>query len=191
MLQSLSNFQFFLVISIVLIALSTWYTSLNITDQERDIKSKYLQTCISSPKQAVQYLQDQPNLLNYTDMHGWSCLINAAKSGNQQLVDYLLIQGAMVNPVSAIHTAIRGAAINGELEIVKVLLSSNKCFVDLESSGGKTALMGAAMNGHTNIVLELLNAGADPSKVNNYGETALALASRNNHTTIINILKEL
>lgn len=51
-----------------------------------------------------------------------------------------------------------------------------------------TALMFAAFRGDIQTVVTLMNAGADPTRVNKLGATAMDMARREGHTAIIEII---
>ena len=118
--------------------------------------------------------------VNLRSKEGWSALIMAAKGGHVQILRQLISRGARVNPPDVSHTALRGAALAGQTECVKMLLEE-KADPAICSVGGKTALMGACMTGHHDVVELLLTAGADQSVTNSFGETARQLAVKGGH----------
>ncbi|MBA3815862.1 MAG: ankyrin repeat domain-containing protein [Parachlamydiaceae bacterium] len=93
-------------------------------------------------------------------------------------------------------TVLMGAALNGNKEIVKLLLEAgadpniidpsrmSNCelnFSDQTFKNGDTALMRASGRGHKEIVELLLNAGADVNVQDLCGDTALILAAEHAH----------
>eukprot|EP00959_Pyramimonas_sp_CCMP1952_P280990 5873443-Pyramimonas_sp.AAC.2 len=110
----------------------------------------------------------------YTE-EGFSALIYASLMGHVQVVETLLALGAEVNPPPGKHTAVRGAGNYGHHRVVELLMAAG-ADVNIQSLGNRTPLMGAAMNGHVEITKIFLEAGADLSPVNDFGETALAVA---------------
>ena len=77
-------------------------------------------------------------------------------------------------------TALHGAAINGNKDVVQLLLDigtdPNKA-----NNTGWTALPGAACKGHKDVVQLLLDEGADPNTANTSGWTALHQAAWYGH----------
>lgn len=117
---------------------------------------------------------------NEVDRDGWAPLTMAAKSGHDAVVRALVAAGAATNPAVHRHTALRGAAIYGHLDICSLLLDL-RADPDLASDGARTALMGAAMNGHADVVRLLRRRGATLDLRNDFGEDALMLALKFGH----------
>jgi ankyrin repeat protein len=147
-----------------------------------------LEYCVKGDQErAVSALIAHPELVNTEDASGWNCLINASKAGHSKLVAALLAIGCSTARSSQ-HSALRGAALFGHLEVVTILLEAGHD-VNALSLGRKTALMGAAMNGHKPVVDLLLRSKADMSIVNAYGETALSLAEAQGHRDVVELLQ--
>ena len=89
--------------------------------------------------------------------------------------------------VAADQQAMNEAALNGDLEKVRQLLSqgSDPNGIDPE---GRTALMFASFNGHTEIVRLLLEAGADVRTRDAMGRTALLYASTGPFAATVKLL---
>ena len=130
---------------------------------------------------------------------GWTALIMASKEGHTSIVKQLLMGDAEINPPkegkwadpdppNGTHTALRGAAIGGQLACIKLLLE-NEADPNGMSAGDRTPLMGAAMSGHKEVVDLLLGSGAAASAVNTAGETARALAEAQGHADIARACK--
>lgn len=66
---------------------------------------------------------------------------------------------------------------------------ANGINVNAQDATGTTALMRAALAGHTEICKILLDHGANPDLVNNYGSTAASSAAHNNHQDIVRLLQ--
>lgn len=79
------------------------------------------------------------------------------------------------------------AAINGDIDAVKLLLESG---VDIEaaSKDGETALMFGASKGHIDVVRILLGSGSNIDATNAKGWTTLMLAVRDNDEKIVELL---
>ena len=86
-------------------------------------------------------------------------------------------------------TALLYAAVNGHMEVVKVLVARG-ADVDAQDSVGGTALMYAVWKGHTDVVRILLAAGAAVDKKGRDGRTALSVAEKDGRAEIIKLLKE-
>ena len=140
--------------------------------------------------------------VNERTVDGWSALIMAAKEGHSQIVTQLLMNDAAINPPTTeeeaadlgipflppSHTALRGAAMNGRVEVVKMLLE-NEADPNQTSSKGLTPLMGAARGGYASIVELLCTAGAMPLARNEFGETARDLAAAKGYSSIVDALQ--
>ena len=82
-----------------------------------------------------------------------------------------------------------GSAGSGDLQTVQELLDDG---VDVNvhgSFGGPTALIVAARLGHVDIVKTLLAHGAEVNAEDDYGQTALYFAKKNNRARIVAILE--
>lgn len=98
--------------------------------------------------------------------------ISGAAKGDQQEVEYRINNGVNINVkdkdgMAALHHA----ALNGRLEIVRLLLA-NSAKIDVKNdTEGNTPLHCAVQGGHTEVVLLLLDSGANYRLKNNYKET--------------------
>jgi ankyrin repeat protein len=70
-------------------------------------------------------------------------------------------------------TALQFAARQGALDSVRALVASPTLYVDQADPDGVTALTYAAVNGHYDVAMHLLEHGADPAIVDNYGRGVL------------------
>ena len=86
-------------------------------------------------------------------------------------------------------TALMWACINGNIEVVKLLLE-NGADVNLVEKYSYNALICACFNGYTEIVKLLLEYNADVNMVNKWGMTALMWAEQNESTEIIELLNK-
>jgi len=120
----------------------------------------------------------EPDLTAKTN-NGKTALDIANAKNNNEILKFL---------TEKVDSQFSSAAINGEVEKMKVLLSMG---ADIKSNSifGFTALMFAARNGQIAAVQFLLDNGANINTSNFSGKTALALAIANNHTEIIKILQ--
>ena len=112
-------------------------------------------------------------------------------AGDGELSEVRRLLSLGVNP-NAIdddgETALHIAAINGHVEVVKMLLAAG---ADLEVKGGifgMTALIYATNQEHAEVAKILLSAGADVNAVGTFGSTALMNAAAGRHTEIVKML---
>ena len=148
---------------------------------------RLLEACVEGRAALVAELLDaDASLLDAEDGNGWTCLINASKSGHSELVRDLIRRGSSL-AASSRHSALRGAALSGHIEVVRLLLRSGH-ETDALSAGRRTPLMGAAMNGHPEAARLLLLAGADPRLRNDENESALDLARLQGHASVVALI---
>ena len=118
--------------------------------------------------------------------------LDAAGRGNIDRVVSLIKDGAVKVDERSSRTgqgALHSAAVNGESEMIGVLLNQ-AATVDLDNEHGKTPLFDAGLNGHAKAVEELIKAGANVSHKNRESMTPLALAVIEGHVAIARLLVE-
>lgn len=118
-------------------------------------------------------------------------LIFAVENGSNDCVSFLMSIGA--NPdlrMSTGWSALLIAAQEGQSECIRIIASSGRANIDiqLENSGQSTAILIACRNGHVQALLALLDAGADPSIVNAYGQGPAHVASQFGYVDCLQIL---
>ncbi len=89
---------------------------------------------------------------------------------------------------SAYSDQIHDAAKNGDLEKIKVLLSTNPDLINLQDDFGATPLHWAGIRGHEKISLYLINNGANVNIKENHGAPPLHWAAHFDHTNVIRAL---
>ena len=182
--------------------------------------NKLFGACKTGNLQAVKMwlTENKGKDINYVQ-DGQTALYLASEVGNIEVVDELLRAGADVNLASGESGWTRpivAASANGHLEVVKLLLKSgaNKYIFTAMQEGykypeifqffidrgedvnntqyywGDSPLMHFSEMGNKEIVELLLKAGADVNIKNEDGKTALILAQENNHTAIVELLKQ-
>jgi serine/threonine-protein phosphatase 6 regulatory ankyrin repeat subunit B len=125
-------------------------------------------------------MEDGPDV-NATDVNGRTALFEASWCGHTEIVKLLL--GKKANPNiadSSGYTALMRASEEGHASIVGLLLKSD---ADVNYRGkvkGTTALMLAAEQGHIPVIDLLIDGGAKINAIDQYEETALARAYKNN-----------
>ncbi len=87
------------------------------------------------------------------------------------------------------RTALHHAAINGNVEAVKILLVA-KARIDSRDEDGCSPLHLAAEKGHLPVVQLLLEKRADPNLRNNQGYSPLFIAMEGNHSQVAESLRE-
>jgi ankyrin repeat protein len=118
--------------------------------------------------------------------NGDTPLMLAAFHGYLPLVKILLSRDVQVNRPG--WTALHYAAINGNPEIIKVLLDAS-AYIDAESAEGRmTPIMLAAVRGRVAAVRVLQQEGADVTLKNADGMTVLDLARRFQQADVIDVL---
>lgn len=117
-------------------------------------------------------------------------LVNAAESGQLQLVKQLVSQGAPINAMNRYGvTALHAAAGANQVQVVEYLLDQG-ANVDARSSNGWTPLIEASSNRYTEIVRLLLERSASVDCRDKYGETALSRATQKGYEEIRRLLLE-
>lgn len=106
-----------------------------------------------------------------------TALIHAAMLEEKDALVELVARGANVHCESASHqTALTAAAAGGKLAAITALVTRCGAAVDHETAKGDTALMMAARSGQAQAARLLLSHGAQVTKENAVGVTALAAA---------------
>lgn len=130
-------------------------------------------------------------LLSMSAIAGAGPLHDAAKSGDLEQVQLLIVQGVDVNE-KAIRdeTPLIIASLAGNGEIVNYLLQRG-ANIYARNASGMTALHAAAYGGHTDIVLLLITKGARVNDAENSAQVSpLNLAADENHLeTVQELLK--
>jgi hypothetical protein len=115
--------------------------------------------------------------------------LTAVDKHDIEKVQKLIGEGIDVNAANAKGaTALMVAALNGQLDIVRLLLR-NGANVNLKMKDiGVTALHWASQDGNADIVKELLSAGADIHSALSNGQNALIMAANSGHADVVRIL---
>src|SRR5215831_11420106 len=104
-------------------------------------------------------------------------LVDAAKSGNKDVLRSLLQKGTNVNAADADGTtALHWASYHDDLEAADLLIRAG-AKVNAVTDLGATALWAASQNGSSAMVRRLLEAGANPNRALLSGETPVMVAA--------------
>ena len=137
---------------------------------------------------AVQYLLDLIDNINYQNEKGRTALILASKCGHEQVVQTLLLAGASVDiQDNEGWTALMIACEHNYLGIVNTLVQAG-ANPNLKISDDTNPLMIASYYGYYDIVEVLLQQQTEINYQRRDGVTALMLVSQNGHIQVIELL---
>lgn len=116
-------------------------------------------------------------------------IIDALRAGTE-MTNLMLEAGVSLEVVDIednwpVHIAVQ----SGDLAFLQMLLQQGVQVNERNAVDGSTALHLAAKTGRADMVLELLRKGADPSKLNDDGKTALDVAVSNFHLKLVPLLR--
>ncbi|GEP51045.1 ankyrin repeat-containing protein [Flavobacterium noncentrifugens] len=136
-----------------------------------------------------EFIGKHSESVNSINPGGSSPLILAAYYGNEGTALLLSDKVKDINYNSGRGTALMAAVMNGNLTIIKKLISVN---ADLNASDneGKTALMYAVYFNKNEIAKVLIDKGANKSLKDKEGKTALDVARFNKNTTLSILLDQ-
>jgi len=117
-------------------------------------------------------------------------LYRSSRRGFCESIRVLIAAGADPNSqVLNMETPLIGAAQNGHLDAVKLLLADPRTDINLTQRSGRSALSFACANGHLDVAEALLNRqGSLPNQPDNSGSTPLFRAVGGVHENIIKML---
>ncbi|KAH9249465.1 hypothetical protein BASA81_012827 [Batrachochytrium salamandrivorans] len=158
-------------------------------------KFKRLQQSAASPKVSLlsrlslKLSRTNSATSNNASTSNNNSLVDAAGSGNKDLVLDLLAKGAQASFANAAGgmSALHAAAKHGHPEVVNVLLYAGAT-LELRDGTGASALHLACFNGHIECVRALLDKGADIHAINLVHSTALHEAASGGHVDICALL---
>lgn len=133
-------------------------------------------------------LGSDPKLVNAANAEGYSPLILACYRANNEVAKYFLENGANIDALSGMGTALMASVVKGNEEMVRYLLEK-KANPNLSDPNGTTALLYAVMFKKHNLASLLMKAGANPDHKDNRGQSAIDYAIVANDDKLIEILK--
>lgn len=139
-------------------------------------------------EEAKVLVAQNPEIINTPNEYGFSPLILACYNGNIKMVYFLIEQKAVINYISQEGTALMGATVKGNEQLVALLLE-NGADTNLTNQDGITALMYAVQFKNPKIIKLLLQHNANKTLVDNEGRTAFEYAVFTKQDEIINLLK--
>ena len=126
------------------------------------------------------YLSQDPKQIDLVDAKGRTVLACAARSGKQEVVEFLLEMGATED--------IYAAAIVGHVDKVAAFLKQDKKLVNAKDSGGRAPLHWAALYGQKKVMELLLAEKADVNLLDGDGFTPLHWATTFNKSDAVELL---
>lgn len=153
--------------------------------RDRDGMTPLMHAALHGSMELTQVLLRKGAMVNVKDGFGVTALMQAAWAGHSEIVERLLEQGADPNLQSLLEfpavrkagiSALMGASMNGNVEVVKLLLSG-EVRVNQQDAQGQTALMYASRGGYNQIANLLISKGANTEIQDQFGRTALTIAT--------------
>ena len=138
----------------------------------------------------LQGLVAEGTAVDTVDPEQRTALMWASFNGHTKVVEYLLAQGAKVGHLDESGRSSLMYASSGPFaETVKLLLKHGAKVNRQGTLEGFTALMTAAAEGQEEVVRLLLTHGADPTLVDEDGDTAASFARQKGHTAVVTLLE--
>lgn len=128
-------------------------------------------------RDVVGYLVGKKAWVNFSDSSGSTPLLEACYEGHVGVVKLLTAQGANVSHQdSRGMTALFWASFHGHYTLVCLLLKHPRVDVDAATRVGDRALHMACEHGHVSVTRLLLDAGADPMRLDSGGRNAMTVS---------------
>ncbi|RDD46189.1 Ankyrin-1 [Trichoplax sp. H2] len=119
---------------------------------------------------------------------GMTALHFAADNGHTEVADILINNRSFVNSkTKSGETPLHLSASSGHKDMIQLLVEKHKAACDAMTLNKRTPLHNAAENGRLDVCRELLHFNADPSAVDSNGETPLLLATKEDHSEVVQL----
>jgi len=145
---------------------------------------------VGQTHKVLDFLNDQPTLLNDYSHDGFTALGLAAFFGHRNIVLELVARGAQVNAISQNSMkvmALHSAVAHRHTEIADILLA-NGADVNAKQQDGFTPLLEAVHNSQLDMIELLLQRGANVTLAKDDGQTPLAIAQEEGNGEVIDLL---
>jgi len=174
-------------------ALKALAAGADVNGRDRDGMTPLMRAAILGNSEIAQVLLNKGAMVNLSDTFGVTALMQAAWAGHGRLVEILMADGADPNLQSILEiprlkkagvNALMGACMNGNIEVVRLLLEQD-VRVNQQDAQGQTALMHASKGGFPDIVALLISRNAKLEIKDQFGRTALTLATIYGHYDVV------
>lgn len=140
----------------------------------------------------VTYLLDHGANIDQGDHLGSTPLLCTCWHGHTRVVERLIERGA--DPTTGDDddsSALMHVSGEGYVDLVRCFLKNPRSLATInhQNLDGQTALYEACFNGHGEVVRMLLQAGADPTLIDNQGQAATDMATSRGHRACIKLLQ--
>ena len=127
--------------------------------------------------------------LHITDNEGWTAVHCSSQSGNYELVAYFVEMGADIHlKTDDGRNCLHIAALNGDLNLCKMLIDNHKVDLHVTDNKGCTAVHYSSQSGNYELVAYFVEMGADIHLKTDDGRTGLHIAARKGHLNLCKML---
>ena len=127
--------------------------------------------------------------LDMTTNQGWTAVHCSAQSGNYELVAYFAGMGAdILLKLNDGRNCLHIAALNGDLNLCKMLIDKHKVDLRMTDNKGCTAVHYSSQSGNYELVAYFVEMGADIHLKTDDGRTGLHIAARKGHLNLCKML---
>lgn len=133
-------------------------------------------------------IKQDKSIVNQKNKDGFTLLILASYRGNLEIVEFLLANGALVNDVSEMGTALMAASVKNKISIAEKLIESG-AEINLTNNSQTSPLHLAVQFNNVEMVKLLLNHNADKKKQDGKGKTPFEYAVFSGNESLITLLK--